>query len=156
MEFLITDRKKITSLDGLLQGKHIVISVCCSHNDFPKLPENDSRLDTLQLRFSDLDNIEDVKKMTELSDHERILFTKEQAKEILFLVDKHIGLIETIVCQCDAGVSRSSGIAAALSKILNGDDMWVFNSKKYTPNMFVYRTIMNVYHNLSEDTDGNI
>ena len=143
IKFLITNRERITSLDGSLQLKHVVISICCPHNDFPKLPENDKRLGLLQLKFVDLDKADDAKQIGQ----EHLLMTEEQAKVILAFVDKYYNLIEAIICQCDAGVSRSAGVAAALSKILNGDDSWVFNSKEYIPNMYVYRMIINKYYN---------
>ena len=140
MKFLITNRKKITSLDGLLQLKHIVISICEPEMglDFPVLPENPNRLGVLQLSFADIDKAD--------IGHEHLLMTKEQAQEVIAFVNKYVESIDAIICQCDGGVSRSSGMAAALSKIINGDDAWVFNSTKYVPNMFVYRMITNTHY----------
>lgn len=146
MKFLITNRNRITSLDGLLHSKHIVISMCepDMNLDFPVLPKNPNRLGVLQLSFADLDNINDAKQIGQ----GHYLMTKEQAEEVVAFVSKHVNSIETIVCQCDGGISRSSGMAAALSKILNGDDSWVFDSKEYVPNMLVYRMIINTWYNL--------
>jgi len=144
MKFLITNRNRITSLDGLLNQKHIVISMCepDMNLDFPVLPKNPNRLGVLQLSFADLDNINDAKQVGQA----HYLMTQEQADQVVAFVNEHMDSIETIICQCDGGVSRSSGMAAALSKILNGDDSWVFNSKEYVPNRYVYRLIMNAYH----------
>ena len=146
MKFLITNRNRITSLDGLLNQKHIVISMCepDMNLDFPRLPGNSNRRGVLRLSFADLDNINDAKQIGQA----HYLMTKEQAEEVIAFVNKHVNSIETIICQCDGGVSRSSGMAAALSKIFNGDDSWVFNSREYVPNMFVYRMIMNTWYNL--------
>lgn len=47
------------------------------------------------------------------------------------------------IVQCDAGVSRSAGVAAALMKFYNGDDTPIFDNKKYCPNMLCYRTMLN-------------
>ena len=141
MRFLITNREKITYLK--LEMPYIVISICCPHNDFPELGEDDKRLGLLQLKFVDEDNIESAKQIGQ----EHLLMTEDQAKAILTFVSKYWQIIQTIVCQCDAGISRSSGIAAALNKIMNGDDSWVFNSIEYVPNMFVYRMILNKYYN---------
>jgi len=146
MKFLITNRERITSLDGLLQSKHIVISMCEPEMglDFPELSENPNRLDVLRLSFTDIDDIDSARQIGQ----EHLLMTKEQAEEVVIFVNKYVDSIETIICQCDGGISRSSGMAAALSKVLNGDDLWVFNSKKYVPNRYVYRLIMNAYYNL--------
>jgi hypothetical protein len=54
--------------------------------------------------------------------------------------------IDLCVCQCDAGISRSAGVAAALSYILNQDDTWVFKDPWYMPNRLVYCTILNDYY----------
>lgn len=56
----------------------------------------------------------------------------------------HGGAIERIILHCDAGVSRSPGVAAALSKSLLGDDAEFF--RRYRPNMRVYRTLLNRLH----------
>lgn len=66
------------------------------------------------------------------------LFNKDMAKQILDFVDKHSDKL--IICQCEAGISRSAGVAAALSKIYNGTDDFFF--KRYIPNNLVYKTIL--------------
>lgn len=146
MKFLITNRERITSLDGLLSQKHIVISICEPDLNlgFPELPKNPSRLGVLRLSFTDIDDINAAKQIGQA----HYLMAREQAEEVVAFVRKYVNSIETIVCQCDGGISRSSGMAAALSKILNGDDSWVFNSKEYVPNMLVYRMIINTWYNL--------
>lgn len=48
-----------------------------------------------------------------------------------------------VIVHCDAGVSRSAGVAAALSKYYNGDDSYFFDSGIYRPNMLCYRTMLN-------------
>ena len=42
---------------------------------------------------------------------------------------------------CDAGKSRSPAVAAALARVLDGDDAHFFGGR-YTPNMRVYRTLL--------------
>ena len=54
-----------------------------------------------------------------------------------------------VVLHCDAGMSRSPGLAAALSKVLVGDDTEFF--KRYRPNMRVYRTLLERYYEQFED-----
>jgi predicted protein tyrosine phosphatase len=70
-------------------------------------------------------------------------FTSEHAIKVLKFVEENKN--KTIVCQCAAGVSRSSGMAAAISKIYNGTDDWVFGNYRYYPNMLVYGTILKEY-----------
>ena len=66
--------------------------------------------------------------------------TREDAQAILAFVREHLDTVRLIVCQCEAGVSRSAGIAAALSRTLQGDDGFFFAN--YWPNQWVYRTIL--------------
>lgn len=50
--------------------------------------------------------------------------------------------VKTIVCQCSMGISRSAGTAAALSRILQGEDAFFFAA--FSPNQHVYTTLLEV------------
>ena len=128
MEFLVTNRNEIK--DYTTDKKHIVFSIRDSNTKRVKLPDNDNRVATMWLEFSDLDK--------EVKGYK--LFSKSNAKDILDFVKMFKDKIELIVCQCEAGISRSSGIAGALSKIFNGDDDYFF--KHYIPNRLVYKLIL--------------
>ena len=73
------------------------------------------------------------------------LFTDDQADQIVDFVENMRGKIEVLLCHCEAGISRSSGMAAAIMRILTGSDDEVFNNPKYIPNRFVYRKILNAW-----------
>lgn len=47
-----------------------------------------------------------------------------------------------VIVHCDAGISRSSGVAAGILKALIGDDTQIFNSPRYRPNMRCYRLVL--------------
>lgn len=69
-----------------------------------------------------------------------IVFKEEMADKILKFVDEQIEKgVDTFLIHCDAGMSRSPGIAVALDEIYNE------NNKPFTPlyNKFVYKTIIN-------------
>lgn len=66
----------------------------------------------------------------------------EEAVQIETFVERHKD--KMIIVHCDAGVSRSAGIAAALLKHYNGDDSEIFDNPRYVPNMLCYRTMLNV------------
>lgn len=53
--------------------------------------------------------------------------------------------IDLIIVNCEAGVSRSAGVAAAIMKYLWNDDTSIFDNSKYHPNMLCYRTIVNKF-----------
>lgn len=67
---------------------------------------------------------------------------KEDAEKIKRFVEAHKE--DQIIVHCDAGISRSAGIAAALMKYYNGDDTPIFDNPRYCPNMLCYRTMLNV------------
>lgn len=45
-----------------------------------------------------------------------------------------------LVVQCEAGISRSAAIAAAVSKYFGLDNKWIFT--KFVPNMYVYNKLL--------------
>jgi hypothetical protein len=50
--------------------------------------------------------------------------------------------------QCDAGISRSAGIAGAISKYYLNKDQWVFN--RYRPNMHCYTKVLQKFYELEK------
>ncbi len=86
--------------------------------------------DVIEVQFHDLD--EPLKQY-------RICTTKD-AQRIAEFVLKYRDV--PIICQCEAGISRSSGCAAAIMKFLTGDDMPIFTSPIFIPNTLVYRLVL--------------
>ena len=78
--------------------------------DFPVLSEY-HRQGLLQLAFADT------------ADPDRDdSFTASLATELLDFVDEIWDRVEVLLIHCEAGMSRSPGVAAALSRIYYGDD----------------------------------
>jgi len=152
---------------------HIAISITDPNSKPAKfINEKNSLLDKLELQFYDIDensfqkisNIKDCKKCNNtgyLPEYKHIyngrcfscnanglelkVFTEQEAKKVLEFVIKYENLVDTILVHCEAGISRSAGIAGALSLIYNDNDKHFFSM--YLPNMLVYRTILEVYQN---------
>ena len=77
------------------------------------------------------------------------LINNKHANIILNFVAHNIECnIKTIVVNCEAGISRSAGVAAALSKIYNGCDKDIIKMKPMY-NRKVYSTILECYHDVS-------
>lgn len=66
----------------------------------------------------------------------------EQAEQIANFIQNRQTNISRIIVHCQAGVSRSAGVAGALMKIINGDDSAAFSCGR-VPNMTCYRRVMN-------------
>lgn len=85
-------------------------------------------------------------KFDDVEKNEKNCITVEDAKKIIDFVVSHDSA-EMVIVHCEAGISRSAGVCAALMWIFNGSDMEVFDNPRYCPNMTVYRTILNTYMN---------
>ena len=111
--------------------KSILISITSMDGVFAEV--DDSLFEkVLRLRFDDIDKI--TRDFTVIS--------SDQALQVVNLTKWANEQSEDfqIVVNCDAGRSRSPGVAAAIAKFFLDDDTMYF--VKYTPNMFVYRKIL--------------
>jgi hypothetical protein len=113
-----------------------------------KFADNDLRLGLLRLEFYDID----VLSITNAGYKHDIqesggkgLFTDEQAVQVVDFINEMKGKIEVLMCHCEGGISRSSGMAAAINLMINGSDEEIFKNIKYLPNMFVYRKVLNAW-----------
>jgi predicted protein tyrosine phosphatase len=125
---------------------HVIVSIIEPHEAPLEFVENKSRLAILSLNFYDLDynperwGEQDTKEIVEQYGHG--IFTPDQAKQIVDFVEEWKKKAQMIMVHCSAGVSRSAGVAGAISLVLNGKDEAFFKGR-YIPNRFVYRTILN-------------
>lgn len=95
------------------------------------------------LQFHDVDDIFISNFSAWCSERKITPFTEKNAKNILSFVNIVKNYIEILCVHCEAGISRSAGVAGALSKIYNGDDSYYF--KNYIPNIYVYRVLLQIY-----------
>jgi predicted protein tyrosine phosphatase len=51
-----------------------------------------------------------------------------------------------LIVHCEFGQSRSAGVAAAVSLAVNGDDAWVFNNRRYYPNITCYKKVLEAFN----------
>ncbi len=134
MKFKVLSEREIKGFT--YNEKYIVISIRSPHAYPVELKEDSNRLGVLQLAFSDIDRVVDHPKA--------VLMTKEQAKQILGFYSFYKAKVDTVVVNCEAGISRSSAVAASLAKTEAQDDSEFF--KKYLPNRFVYKLILEEYN----------
>lgn len=67
------------------------------------------------------------------------------ARKIKNFVEAVKDKIACLIIHCEAGVSRSAGIAAALMRVYGGNDDIVFNNPNYSPNTFCYCMVIDEY-----------
>lgn len=109
----------------------IAISIS-SYKDFARL-HAENRIALLQLAFPDLD----------LPRVGWDLFSAEQANQVYNFIQPLWEVSDVLMVHCDAGLSRSPAIAAALHKVFvesDNNEYW----KRYIPNAHVYKTMLHV------------
>lgn len=126
---------------------HLIISITTPYadgsTDQANLRTAPATLGILRQAFHDLPDMPADVEASVFADEPYLrdaLFTRELAKEVLDFVQVRADAVRSILVHCDAGLSRSPGVAAALAKILLGDDTVWF--KSFHPNRRVYRLIM--------------
>ena len=71
--------------------------------------------------------------------------TDETARKIVEYVNSVQDKADKIAVHCEAGISRSAGVGAAIMKFLNDDDWPVFDNSRFCPNMTCYRAVLNAF-----------
>lgn len=70
-------------------------------------------------------------------------FDEKLAKRIAQFIMRHQDDVDTFICQCQFGQSRSAGVAAAIKEYFDGEGRGVFNDNRYSPNIKVYNLLVN-------------
>ena len=131
MQFIVLNEETATEFKHEMY--HVVISIYSPSRSPISFVKCDKRLGVLYLCFHDADN--KIESIPEL-----VLFNKGMAIDVLTYIESIKDRIELIVVNCEAGISRSMGLCAALSKIYTGKDEYYF--RQGLPNMLVYKTIL--------------
>lgn len=65
------------------------------------------------------------------------------ARAIANFVIRNKADVDKIIVHCGAGISRSSGVCAAIMKAITGSDEAIFENARFCPNMTCYRLCLN-------------
>jgi predicted protein tyrosine phosphatase len=148
---------KIYSFEGIEElakspfpEKTALISIGDPGDDPPELKNKPEYI--LRLSFDDV-SVEEIFDFTSDDNPERIteemigkrlerkkmqIFTKEQAEKIAAFILPKKDEIDLLICQCEYGVSRSAGCAAAISEYFYKNGIDIFADYYYLPNKRVY------------------
>jgi predicted protein tyrosine phosphatase len=144
MKFLVCNRAEAVRWNPI-KVPHIIISIYSSGGLPADVRRNEFTRAVGSWCFDDLDHHPGPAYVEVYG--EPVMFNESMAEEILSFALDHLG-VESIVVHCDAGISRSPAVAAALSVIFNGDDRSVleggsmYGGRRFCPNSFVYTTIL--------------
>lgn len=155
MEIVVSSRMAVAGVVLQLQkdgpdNKVVAISITDPKSDPVNLPLLEA--DILRLSFHDLDRTYPI------SCPAIVLFDTVMAQRIkdfiMMVVWTYMGRNVDdrklfVVVHCEAGISRSAGVAAALSKHFKNDDSMFFNNaSKYLPNRLAYRVLLNTLNGM--------
>ena len=141
MKITVLSRYEIEAIYDKITEPCIIISIYCPADTPARIEKTEFVKDILFLAFDDVeeDRTYGYKPMS-----------KEDGVLVRDFVEKFKNEVNEIIVHCDAGVSRSAGIAAAIGKYLNGDDMFIFGRPRYCPNLTCYRNTFNAFFTKSE------
>jgi predicted protein tyrosine phosphatase len=132
--FLVLSRSEVKRIAP--DEPYIVVSVTNPGLPDAELAPSPLRRDVLRLQFHDMGDYGQPLR-------DNVLMTDQDAEAILEFVERHTGGVSMIICQCEAGMSRSAGIAAALSQVLQSEDKFFFAN--FAPNRWIYRTLIEAH-----------
>jgi predicted protein tyrosine phosphatase len=114
------------------------ISITDPHGTHPRLARSEYLRSVLTLQFSDVDRV--WPHLQEKSAY-IVSFTPEMARQVAAFVREHQQQgVHLFVVHCEAGMSRSAGIAAALSRYYNEDEHFFLHH--YRPNPLVRQIVL--------------
>lgn len=143
MKLIILNKSKAQRLSYTdYSSDKVIISIRTPGDDKAGFDSNNKSIkDILYLEFYDISyNSQDVFKGYDP-------MTDEDAVKIKDFVLKWKDKVDTLWVHCDAGISRSAGIAAGILEALGEDKSYIFDSKMYFPNLLCYRKTLNAFNN---------
>ena len=87
----------------------------------------------------------DVEVITDTPSGRFFPMTENDAKRVAVFVNAIWDKIDYLIVHCEAGISRSSGVAAAILKAKTGDDSEIFENVRYVPNRTCYRKVIKAF-----------
>jgi predicted protein tyrosine phosphatase len=151
IQLLVLSREEARSVAP--QVPYIVISITDPEKEDAVIADSYLRLAIFRLKFHDILGTDSVLLADSSSTYERAM-TQKEAQAALNFVREHLEKVKLIVCHCEAGISRSAAVAAALSRMLNSQDQFFFDN--YWPNRWVYELLLKNEHLLSNRLTNSI
>ena len=148
-----------STMSEVTKEPHIWISITDPKSERAVVPHNKNCKGILRLRFHDVDLKRAIEYYTpdvmqELLDSGYVFFDKDHAQKIIDFVSQHKDDVELICVHCEAGISRSAGIAAAVGLWLNERDNWT-SQPGFMPNIHVKTTILRLLMGAEGEQDGS-
>ena len=149
MEFIIQGRPEIEELSQKpFKEKTALISITDHGWTFAKLENKPEYL--LQITFDDVDSYvfeDELGREPNAQERAKIeekyhMFTDKHATEIANFYNQIRDEVDTIICQCEFGMSRSAAVAAAIKEYRDKRGIEIFASDDYCPNKMIFRMLL--------------
>ena len=139
MNIFVFSQRNIEKYAVLNQNTPTILISITTHNSASANVKSNSKNNIKNILFLTFDD----------TDNTTTGIQKKDAKRIKKFLNTNIPKynIDTILVNCNAGQSRSAGVAAALMFYFNNDDTPIFDNPMYKPNMLCYRTVLNELFN---------
>ena len=137
MQFSVCSREKAKKMAYKLKEPAIIISVTDSDKEPNIFAKNPYIKEICRVAFDDTDPDILLKR--------EVLMRKEDAEKIKECVIRNKDTVERIVVHCEAGVSRSAAIMAAIQLYLIGSADAIFSNPKYCPNFFCFEMMREAF-----------
>ena len=149
MKILIKSRKEIEMFSKKSFPPQTLLISITDANDTPVKLTNEPEY-LIRVAFDDVDNDVIVDEVGKNATAEEIvlveqkynMISREQAHEIAKTYYNHKDEINTLICQCEHGQSRSAAVAAAILEFRSRRGIDVFSNDNYYPNKVVYRRVL--------------
>ncbi len=143
MKFAVKSRDETVQMSHEnLKEKVIIVSITDKHSNYPNFAPNENIIGILKLQFDDVEGWE--------IGH----ITNNDARDILNFVENFVQVAERIIVHCEYGISRSSGICAALMLLLKEKDDYVLENPYFCPNIYCYRSVLQSYFNCKSNENS--
>ena len=124
-----------------IKETHLWISITSTRSTFADLKPNPNCKGILRLSF---DDCSDIFRFDDYDCGSPILtpISEDQCQGVWEFVDARLGTFKSIYINCDAGISRSPAVAAALARHYLGSEEYYFKVGIYFPQEYVYRSLL--------------
>lgn len=134
----VLSRSKAKALSySCLEGALVIISITDIDSSSVIFAKNEQIKAILRLSFNDVDR------------GSFGAMNENDAESIVYFCNKWI-LKADLLVHCEAGISRSAGVCAAIMKWYEKSDMQIFGNAYYRPNMHCYREVLKAFERSSE------
>lgn len=160
MKILIKSRKDIEQISQTPFPAHTaLISITDADWTFAELAYQPEFL--LQIAFDDVDNdviVDELGRKPTEEERQQLeakykMFSDAQAEQVASFYHSHQDAIETLICQCEHGQSRSAAVAAAIMEYRNKSGIKVFAHDSYYPNKVVFRKVLAALKSIALPTE---